>query len=389
MDNFDISDLAGVSQQSLLFGTYPQPQPSTIKRQQNNQTNFNNLSLYNSIEDWSAAELTTDSAPSPGSASPVSPIFPGFASSFTTGDDWTYWDKLEQSPESDFFLKSELLESPDLSSIPVMSPGLNHMEASNPGLDEVVQFGSEGVNDTRPLFQSPQMNLDMPSHQLSSMSAQAPLIGLATPPEPTQANQQRRYPARTNLKRKSSSDDDASSPSSPRSSCSPPPPQRRHTAPSTKEESPSTTTTTGTTIVSKPALGPKKTAHNMIEKRYRTNLNDKIAALRDSVPALRVMVHRLEHADDDNNMNNNSGNIMDEIKAEAGLDMDDDLGGVTPAHKLNKATILSKATEYIAHLERKNRSLAKENLALRNRVEGFEMLVMSSRGGHSQRSMWQ
>lgn len=28
---------------------------------------------------------------------------------------------------------------------------------------------------------------------------------------------------------------------------------------------------------------PKKTAHNMIEKRYRNNLNDKIAALRDSM----------------------------------------------------------------------------------------------------------
>lgn len=126
----------------------------------------------------------------------------------------------------------------------------------------------------------------------------------------------------------------------------------------------------------------------MIEKRYRTNLNDKIAALRDSVPALRVMVHRLEHADDEVN-NNSATNIMDEIKAEAGLDMEDDLGGVTPAHKLNKATILSKATEYIAHLERKNRSLAKENSALRNRVEGFEMLVMSSRGGHTQRPMWQ
>lgn len=124
----------------------------------------------------------------------------------------------------------------------------------------------------------------------------------------------------------------------------------------------------------------------MIEKRYRTNLNDKIAALRDSVPALRVMVHRLEHADEEVN---NSTSIMDEIKAEAGLDMEDDLGGVTPAHKLNKATILSKATEYIAHLERKNRSLAKENSSLRNRVEGFEMLVMSSRGGHSQRPMWQ
>ncbi|KAI7782926.1 serine-rich protein [Diaporthe eres] len=378
MDNFDISDLAGVSQQSLLFGTYPQPQPSTIKRQQNTQTNFN-LPLYNSIEDWSAAELTTDSAPSPGSASPVSPIFPGFASSFTTGDEWTSWDKLEQSPDSDFFLKSELLDSPDLSSIPVMSPDLGQMDASNPGLDDVVQFGSEGVNDTRPLFQSPQMNLAMPQRQPSSVPAQASNTGLPTPPEPTQASQQRRYPARANLKRKSSSDDDASSPSSPRSSCSPPPPRRRHTAPSTKEESPSTTT-------SKPALGPKKTAHNMIEKRYRTNLNDKIAALRDSVPALRVMVHRLEHADDEVNK---STNIMDEIKAEAGLDIEDDLGGVTPAHKLNKATILSKATEYIAHLERKNRSLAKENSSLRNRVEGFEMLVMSSRGGHSQRPMWQ
>lgn len=260
-----------------------------------------------------------------------------------------------------------------------MSPDLSHMDASNPGLDDVVQFGSEGVNDTRPLFQSPQMNLAMPPRQPSSAPAQAPATGLPTPPEPTQPNQQRRYPARANLKRKSSSDDDASSPSSPRSSCSPPPPQRRHTAPSAKEESPSTTAT-------KPALGPKKTAHNMIEKRYRTNLNDKIAALRDSVPALRVMVHRLEHADDEVN---NSANIMDEIKAEAGLDMEDDLGGVTPAHKLNKATILSKATEYIAHLERKNRSLAKENSALRNRVEGFEMLVMSSRGGHSQRPMWQ
>lgn len=31
---------------------------------------------------------------------------------------------------------------------------------------------------------------------------------------------------------------------------------------------------------------PKKKAHNIIEKRYRTNLNDKIAELRDKVPSL-------------------------------------------------------------------------------------------------------
>jgi hypothetical protein len=33
----------------------------------------------------------------------------------------------------------------------------------------------------------------------------------------------------------------------------------------------------------------KKTAHNMTEKRYRNNLNDKIAALRDSVPSQKIM----------------------------------------------------------------------------------------------------
>lgn len=34
MDSFDLSNLAGVSQQSMLFGSYPQTQPSSIKRQQ-------------------------------------------------------------------------------------------------------------------------------------------------------------------------------------------------------------------------------------------------------------------------------------------------------------------------------------------------------------------
>lgn len=63
----------------------------------------------------------------------------------------------------------------------------------------------------------------------------------------------------------------------------------------------------------------KKTAHNMIEKRYRTNLNDKIAALRDSVPSLRIM-----------------------SKSARGEDTTGDreeLHGLTPAHKLNKATV--------------------------------------------------
>ena len=70
----------------------------------------------------------------------------------------------------------------------------------------------------------------------------------------------------------------------------------------------------------------KKTAHNMIEKRYRTNLNDKIAALRDSVPSLRIM-----------------------SKSARGEDTTEDreeLHGLTPAHKLNKATVGLHAVVY-------------------------------------------
>jgi hypothetical protein len=64
----------------------------------------------------------------------------------------------------------------------------------------------------------------------------------------------------------------------------------------------------------------KKTAHNMIEKRYRTNLNDKIAALRDSVPSLRA--------------------ISKSVRGEDAAEDREDLQGLTPAHKLNKVTIV-------------------------------------------------
>ncbi|KAM3440947.1 hypothetical protein NHJ13734_003011 [Beauveria thailandica] len=101
----------------------------------------------------------------------------------------------------------------------------------------------------------------------------------------------------------------------------------------------------------------KKTAHNMIEKRYRTNINDKIAALRDSVPSLRIM-----------------------SKSARGEDTTQDreeLHGLTPAHKLNKATVLSKATEYIRHLEKRNCRLLEENNAMQARIAAFEKLFMA------------
>lgn len=97
----------------------------------------------------------------------------------------------------------------------------------------------------------------------------------------------------------------------------------------------------------------KKRAHNVIEKRYRANLNDKIAELRDSVPSLRAFAKQT-----------NGG----------GLD-DDDGDGVAPANKLNKASILSKATDYIRHLEIRNKRLEEENTALKNRLREFDKAV--------------
>ncbi|KAF2759033.1 hypothetical protein EJ05DRAFT_437667 [Pseudovirgaria hyperparasitica] len=110
----------------------------------------------------------------------------------------------------------------------------------------------------------------------------------------------------------------------------------------------------------------KKTAHNMIEKRYRTNLNDKIAALRDSVPSLRVMSRP-------------NGTLED--------DDPEDLEGLTPAHKLNKATVLAKATEYIRHLEKRNKRLNDELADYKTRLDNFNKLAMTRSMGMATMAM--
>lgn len=93
---------------------------------------------------------------------------------------------------------------------------------------------------------------------------------------------------------------------------------------------------------------PKKdrSSHTVIEKKYRTNINTKITALRNAVPSLRVA----------------SGDKETNI---------DDLDGLTPPSKVNKATIFTKATEYIKHLEVKNDNLFKENQQLKQMLSNY------------------
>ncbi|KAJ2903909.1 putative helix-loop-helix dna-binding domain-containing protein [Zalerion maritima] len=335
-----------LSQPPTTFDFYPTLVPQQQRKQ--DVPTLSPVSLYSPQGDFG-----TDSAASPGS--PSSPVFTN-PYQLPTSDDWINWE--DDNKAADLF-KSEPFE-PDLNSVPPRnlphSPAVNPMELSNPAQADDVPFGQEGVNDNQPLFSNPQPEVSsttqqqptsiIPPHGIKRSPSASPQMSH----QPT-SSASARYPSR---KRKSSSSGDSHSA---RSSASPPPGPRHVGG----------------------VNAPKKTAHNMIEKRYRTNLNDKIAALRDSVPALRVMVHRLEAAQQGVGVGNGGAVSSEEADGEDML-MKEDLGGLAPAHKLNKATILGKATEYIAHLERKNRNLAKENAALRGRVEGFEMLVMS-RGG--------
>ncbi|XP_010137768.1 PREDICTED: sterol regulatory element-binding protein 1-like, partial [Buceros rhinoceros silvestris] len=76
--------------------------------------------------------------------------------------------------------------------------------------------------------------------------------------------------------------------------------------------------------------GEKRTAHNAIEKRYRSSINDKIVELKDLVMGTEA--------------------------------------------KLNKSAILRKAIEYIRFLQQSNQKLKQENLALKMAVQKNQSL---------------
>ncbi|KAI2633321.1 helix-loop-helix DNA-binding domain-containing protein [Xylaria nigripes] len=96
----------------------------------------------------------------------------------------------------------------------------------------------------------------------------------------------------------------------------------------------------------------ERAAHNDIERKYRTNLKDKIAELRDAIPSLRAIPE-----DDDPNSPNGSSRT---------------------APKVSKGTVLTKATEYIHQLERRNRSASNRNEELSRRLQAFEQLLSAT-----------
>jgi hypothetical protein len=106
-----------------------------------------------------------------------------------------------------------------------------------------------------------------------------------------------------------------------------------------------------------PKTGGRKVTHNAIEKRYRNNINDRITELRLVVPALNSP--RLKDS-------KGRGRISqkDDEDDSDGDDQNDIIDGIPAATKMNKATILRKATEYILHLKSGHCALQKEVLDL-------------------------
>lgn len=92
-----------------------------------------------------------------------------------------------------------------------------------------------------------------------------------------------------------------------------------------------------------------KQSHSIVEKRYRTNLNDKISDLRKIIPSLR-------------------GDASDSIETER--------RSTAPKH--NKSTILIKAIEYINHLEQRNSYLENVNASLRNQARNVNAELVQS-----------
>lgn len=120
-----------------------------------------------------------------------------------------------------------------------------------------------------------------------------------------------------------------------------------------------------------------KTPHTTIERRYRTNLNARIVALRHAVPALRIL---------------EKDKFPNEKVDERGY-----VDGVKAARKASKGSILGKAAEYIGYVvnfdlipapDQRFSVLKKREIRLRRDYEGLRALIYGLVGGPELLAHW-
>jgi hypothetical protein len=103
----------------------------------------------------------------------------------------------------------------------------------------------------------------------------------------------------------------------------------------------------------------RKRGHNAIEKRYRTNLNDKINCLKQGVPSLII---------------SGAGSQSGEKEQESNADGENIKSG---QQRYGKADIIVTALDYIKHLESTTQRLGNEVHSLTTRVGAFEDLAIN------------
>lgn len=119
-----------------------------------------------------------------------------------------------------------------------------------------------------------------------------------------------------------------------------------------------------------------KSAHNIIEQRYRNKINDKFTALQMSVPTLRVATRRKKKSVTDADEDDDEESVFEfSSNPNNKSEVIEDLEGLEPARKLNKGTILTKSIEYIKFLELKNSKMKQEHeeLIMKAKLLGIEI----------------
>ena len=102
----------------------------------------------------------------------------------------------------------------------------------------------------------------------------------------------------------------------------------------------------------------QKEAHNKIEKRYRININTKIAKLQQIIPWVASEDTAFE--------------VSDTLRRVSLPSMDSDSVSNTAATKLNKSMILEKAVDYILYLQNNEHLYELEVQRLRNELDSLK-----------------